>query len=91
MNIQFKIIQEKKNDAGIMPVALFSYLHGKRLVFYTEISCKDSEFDTKCQRLRKSFLNSTQANIYLDSLEQRAKQTYSLPFTLRLLIRPITF
>jgi hypothetical protein len=49
MNIQFKIIQEKKNDAGIMPVALFSYLHGKRLVFYTEISCKDSEFDTKRQ------------------------------------------
>jgi Arm DNA-binding domain len=67
MNIQFKIIQEKKNDAGIMPVALFSYLHGQRLVFYTEISCKASEFDTKRQRLRKYRPNSTQANIYLDN------------------------
>lgn len=77
MNVQFKILTEKKNrETGTAPVALIFYYDGKRFLFYTQERCLEKDWDAKKQRFRKSFNGSTEANNYLESLAEKTRAAY---------------
>jgi integrase/recombinase XerD len=77
MNVQFKLLLEKKNpDNDTAPVVLYFYYDKKRFVFYTSERCQAKDWDAKKQRFRKSFPGSTEANNYLESLEEKTKAAY---------------
>jgi integrase/recombinase XerD len=77
MNIQFKLLLDKKNqETDTSPVALYFYYEGKRFIFYTSERCQTKDWDSKKQRFRKSYPGSSEANNYLESLEEKTKAAY---------------
>lgn len=77
MNVQFKILPEKKNpENNTAPVVLYFYYDNKRFIFYTQERCLEKDWDPKKQRFRKSFPGSTEANNYLESLAEKTKAAY---------------
>lgn len=76
LNVQFKLLESRKDKDGKCPVYLVRYYEGRQLMFSTKERCESKYWDSERMRFRKSMLGSQEANEYLESLMDRLRGAY---------------
>ncbi|MFN8349453.1 MAG: site-specific integrase [Spirosomataceae bacterium] len=74
--IRFKLITEKIDGEGKMPVYLYFNYHSYQFRFFTKEKVKPKDWDAAKMRFKRSHAGFQQANEYLDILEEKLRKAY---------------
>lgn len=74
--IRFKLVTEKQDQEGKMPIYLFFNYSTYQFRYFTKEKVKPKDWDTAKMRFKRSYPGFQQANEYLDILEEKLRKAY---------------
>jgi integrase/recombinase XerD len=74
--IRFKLVTEKTDTEGKVPIYLFYNYNGYQFRYFTKEKVKPKDWDVAKMRFKRSYAGFQQANDYLDILEEKLRKAY---------------
>jgi len=74
--IRFKLVTEKKDAEGKIPIYLFFNYSTYQFRYFTKEKVKPKDWDAIKMRFKRSYAGFQQANEYLDILEEKLRKAY---------------